>query len=135
MRSADGSCTRLRETKVQNFAFSDQIFDRSSYVFDWYPRIDPVLVVEVNVVGSKALQRVLYHFPDVLWLTIKNAAILDVEAKFGCDSDLITNGLECFPDEVFVGIGTVNLGGIEKRDLSWAARMTSMPWSLGAGGP
>jgi hypothetical protein len=55
MRSVDGSCTRFRETKVQNFAFFDQIFDRGSYVFDWYLRIDPVLVVEIDVVGSQAL--------------------------------------------------------------------------------
>ena len=82
---------------MQNFAFSDQIFNRSSYVFDWYLRIDPVLVVEIDVVGSKALQRVLHHFPDVLWLTIKNAAILDVEAKFGCDSDLSRMGASASP--------------------------------------
>jgi hypothetical protein len=36
----------------------------------------------------------------VLWLTIKNAAILDVEAKFGCDSDLVTKVPE---GGVFVG--------------------------------
>jgi hypothetical protein len=93
-----------------------------------------VLVVEINVIGSKALQRVLHHFPDVLWLTIKNAAILDVEAKFGCDSDLVTNGPECFPDEGFVSIGTVNLGGIEKRDTFFMGGTNDLDALLCIGG-
>ena len=56
MRSADCFCTRLRETEVQNFSLLDEIFDRTSHIFDWHFWIDPVLVIEINAVGFKALQ-------------------------------------------------------------------------------
>jgi hypothetical protein len=67
MRSADCPCTRLGETEVQDFSLGDQIFYRTSHIFDWHFRIDAVLIVKINAVGSKALQRLLGYFLDVLW--------------------------------------------------------------------
>ena len=63
--------TRLGETEVQDLALGDQIFNRTSHVFDWHFRIDAVLVVKINTVGSQALQRFLSDFLDVLWLAIE----------------------------------------------------------------
>ena len=71
MRSADRFRTCFRETEVQNFSRFDQILNCAGYIFDWHFRINPVLVIEIDVVGSEALQRFLNHFPDVLWLAIK----------------------------------------------------------------
>ena len=56
MRSADCSCTRLRETEVQNFSLLDEIFNRISHIFDWHFLIYSVLVIEINAVGSKTLK-------------------------------------------------------------------------------
>jgi hypothetical protein len=56
MRSADRLCARLRETEVQNFSCFDQIFNSACYVFDWHFGINPVLVIEIDAVGPKALQ-------------------------------------------------------------------------------
>ena len=56
MRAADCSCTRLRETEVQNFSLLDEILDRASHIFDRHFWIDPVLVIEINAVGFKALK-------------------------------------------------------------------------------
>jgi hypothetical protein len=53
---ADRFCTRLRQAEVQNFTLLDEIFDRTSHLFDRHFRIYPVLVVEINAVCSKALQ-------------------------------------------------------------------------------
>lgn len=66
MRAAIVRYTRLRETEVQDFSISDQIFDRTSCIFDWYVGIDAVLVEEVYAIGSKALERGLSHLLDIL---------------------------------------------------------------------
>ena len=116
MRSADCSCARLRETEVQNLPFFDQIFNRTSHIFDWHFWIDSVLVIEINAVGFKALQRVLNHFPDVLWSAIKTTACFKVETKFACDNDFVAKRRECFSDKFFVCKWTVNFGGIKERD-------------------
>jgi len=55
MRSADCSCTRLGETEVQDFPLFDEILDRTRHIFDWHFAIYPVLVIEIDAVGLKAL--------------------------------------------------------------------------------
>jgi hypothetical protein len=37
---------------VQDFSISDQIFDRTSCIFDWYVGLDAVLVEEVYAIGK-----------------------------------------------------------------------------------
>ena len=56
VRPADSLRTRLGQTEVQNLSFFDQLFDCTCHIFDWYIRIDPVLVVEIDAIGSEALQ-------------------------------------------------------------------------------
>jgi hypothetical protein len=41
---------------VQHFSFCDQLFHRTGYVSIWHVRIDPVLVIQIDAVGSEALQ-------------------------------------------------------------------------------
>ena len=89
MRSADGSCTRLRQTEVQNLSLLDEIFNRTSHNFDGHFGIDPAPVREINAVGFKTLQRGLNHFLDVLWSAIQTTRF-NVKPEFGCDSDLVT---------------------------------------------
>ena len=56
MRPADCSCTRLGETEVQDFPLLDEILDRTRHIFYWHFAIYPVLVIEINAVGLKALK-------------------------------------------------------------------------------
>src|SRR6266481_4219149 len=94
-----------------------QLFHRVGYVFNWHVRIDPVLVIQIDAVGSEALQGFLNHFPDVLRSAVKNkTALLIVEAKFGCDSDSVADRCERLSDKLFVRVGTVKFGCIEERD-------------------
>jgi hypothetical protein len=58
----------------------------------------------------------LNHLPDVFGLAVKGAAILVVEAKLGCDSDLIANRRERFSDKFFVCIWAVDFSCIEECD-------------------
>src|SRR5580704_5381512 len=116
MRSADCSCTRFGETEVQDFPLGDQIFYRASHIFYWHFRIDAVLVVKINAVGSEALQRFLGYPLDVLWSAIECYGTIDFETEFGCDSDLVAERLERFSDKFLAGKWTVNLGRIKERD-------------------
>ena len=55
MRSAECFGTRLRETEVQNFPCFGQIFNGTSYVFDWHFWID---AVSSRQAGSYGLVRI-----------------------------------------------------------------------------
>src|SRR5580658_9204282 len=95
MRAANCLCTRLRETEVQHFSLCDQLFHRARYVFNWHVRIDPVLVIQIEALGSVALEGSLTHFPDVLRSAVKKKdALFIVEAKFGCDNDSVADRCE-----------------------------------------
>src|SRR5258705_12921485 len=94
-----------------------QLFHRVGYVFNWHVRIDPVLVIQIDAVGSEALQGFLNHFPDVLRSAVKNkTALFIVEAKFGCNSDSVADRRERLSDKLFVYVRTVKFGCIEERD-------------------
>src|SRR5258708_9187805 len=124
MRAADCLCTRLGQTEVQHFSFCDQLFHRTGYVFNWHVRIDPVLVIQIDAVGSEALQGFLNHFPDVLRSAVKNkTALLIVEAKFGCDSDSVADRCERLSDKLFVRVGSAP----SERRLSWPRRRRAPP--------
>ena len=102
---------------MQHFSFCDQLFHRAGYVFNWHVRIDPVLVIEIDAVGSKAFQGFLNHFLDVLRSAVKKkAALFIVEAKFGCDSNSVADWRERLSYKIFVCVGTVEFGCIEERD-------------------
>src|ERR1700722_16473728 len=76
-----------------------------------------MLVIQIDAVGSEALQRSLNHFPDVLRPAVKKkAASFIVEAKFGCDSNSVSDRRERFSDKLFVCVGAVEFGCIEERD-------------------
>jgi hypothetical protein len=115
MRSADCSRTRLGKTEVQDLALGDQIFYRTSHVFDWHFRIDAVLVVKINAVGSEALQRFLGYLLDVRRSAIESYGTIDLETKFGCDHDIVAERLERFSDKFLACKWTVNLGRIKER--------------------
>ena len=76
-----------------------------------------MLVIQIDAVGSEALQGSLNHSLDVLRSAVKKkAALFIVEAKFGCDSDSVADRRERLSDKLFVCVGTVKFGCIEERD-------------------
>jgi len=77
-----------------------------------------VLEIQIDAVGSEALQGFLNHFPDVLRSAVKNkTALFIVEPKFGCNSDSVADRRERLSDKLFVYVRTVKFGCIEERDL------------------
>lgn len=54
VRASDSLQARLGEPEMQNLALGDEILDRAGDVFDRHPRVDAVLVEQVNAVGAQA---------------------------------------------------------------------------------
>jgi len=117
MRAADCFGTRLREAEVQDLPFFNQILNRSSYLFDWHFRVDPVLIKQIDAIGSQPLQRRLGYFLDVLWPAIETTTcIFKVKTKFGCDMNFVADRRERFSDKFFACIWAVNFSGIKQGD-------------------
>src|SRR6266481_1986789 len=83
-------------------------------------RIDAVLVEKIDVVRAEASQHRVRYALDVLRLAIEPAAFarrrIKVKAELGGDHDLVADGRQRFPDQSFVGQGTVDLGRIKQGD-------------------
>jgi hypothetical protein len=136
MRPADRVRARLGESKVPDLALLDEIPDRARHVFDRHGGVDPVLVVEIDAVGTEALERALDGRLDVLRSAVQ-APGFQVEAELGRDSDLVADRRERLSDQVLVGVGRPYTSAVSKNvtPFSWAVRMTLTPWFRSAGGP
>ena len=62
----------------------------------------------------------------MLWLTIKSASILVVEAKLASDNDFVAERRERFSYKFFVCIWAVNFGCIKERDAFFVGRTNDL---------
>jgi hypothetical protein len=99
VRSADCFRTRLREAEVQHLALLDEIFDRTSHLFDRYGWIHSVLVIEIDAIGSKALEGALNDLREVVWPAVETTGF-DVKAELACDAHSVTEGRERFANKI-----------------------------------
>jgi len=83
-----------------------------------------VLVVEINAVGSEALQRFLDYFSDMLWLAVKSAAFC-CRSRIRCDNDLVAEKARVLLRQALRLYKGRKLRCIEERDaLFTSGRMT-----------
>ena len=109
----------FRQAEVAHLALPDEVLDGAGNVFHRHLGIDPVLVVEVDVIGAKPLQAALDRLADLSRLAVGVATMLaslliDIPAEFGGNDDLVAHAGEGFPDHLLVGPRAVGLGGIEE---------------------
>lgn len=72
------SCSRDRKSRVYHLELSPGLFNGHSPVH-------AVLIVQVDLVNVKALERVLHSFPDILALAIDTAwdwTLKDITAEY-----------------------------------------------------
>lgn len=100
---------------MQHLALFDQLLHDAGHVLDRHGRGDPVLVVQVDMVGAQALERLLDHLADMLRAAVQCNGAVDGKTELGGDLHLVAEGLQCFADEFFAGIRSVHFGGIEER--------------------
>ena len=107
---------------VAHFALGDERGQSSDGVLDRRVRIDPVLVVQVDVVGAQPREGALDGRANV-----RRAAIEDAGAAAGVrdnaelrrQHDLVAAVLDGPADEFFVGVGAVDFCGVEVGDAKF----------------
>src|SRR5882757_1977725 len=111
---------RFRKTEVAHLAGRDQVLYRAGDILDGDVRIDAVLIEKIDVVRAEASQHRVRYALDVLRLAVEPASFarrrINVKAELGGDHDLVADGRQRFPEQGFVGPGTVDLGRIEQGD-------------------
>ena len=110
--------------------------------------VGPVLVEQVDVVCPQPFQGTLYGFADGGRAAVQpnGLAVLDGKAKFRGNDYLVPDPLQGLSENLFAGIGAVDLGGVEKGGplvhrlsvkrimsscLGWGDRQRPYPCSRG----
>src|SRR2546427_857843 len=82
-----------------------------------------MLIVEVDNIGPEPFQRALDALLDALGAAVLHLLpVLDLDPEFGGDHHLSAHWRQRLADELFVGVRTVNLGGVEERDATCDGR-------------
>ena len=87
--------------------------------------VDPVLVVEVDVVGAETPERALNGGADIGRTAVEMArAVPGVRdhAELRGEHDLVTTTLDRLADQLLIGEGAVDLGGVDEGDPETSAR-------------
>ena len=80
-----------------------------------------MLVEEVDDVGAQAAQRSLRSGAHLLGAAPQAGLVpvgVEGEAELGGDDDLVAHGCQRLADQLLVGVGTVDLGGVEEGDAA-----------------
>ena len=102
---------RFGTAEVLDLALKNQVLHRSRYVFDWYVRVNLMLIEQVDDINFEPLERALDSLLNVLWPAVQTrrtphpAGIeirTEVEPEFGGDHHLLAEGSEGFAHEFLV---------------------------------
>ena len=112
----------LRQPPTSDLAGIHQVSDGAGEVFDGCLGIDPVLVVEVDVIGPQSAQRAVDRVTDIAGEQHPASRLpsygIDVLCVLGGDDDRLAHRLQRLSDELFVGVRSVDLRGIEEGHAS-----------------
>ena len=104
---------------MTDLALRDQLGHGADGLLDGRVGVDAVLVVEVDVVGAEPLERAFDGEADVLRAAVERpraAAGVGDQAELGGQDGLVAAAFERPADELLVGVGPVDLGGVDERD-------------------
>jgi hypothetical protein len=112
--------SRFRKSEVLDLALVNQFLHRAGHVFDWYVRINTVLIEQVDHIAPESLKRGVSNFHDVLGPTVQPNPFAGLRIKlppeFCGNHHLPTERSESLTNKFFVRERSVNLSGIEERD-------------------
>jgi hypothetical protein len=115
----------LRKAEVLDLACLNQFPHSSGDILDWDVRIDTMLVVKIDCIDPKPLERALSGLFDVFGPAIQTCrsramiAATQIETELGGDHYFAMEGSEGFADKLFVRERAVNFGGIEECDAEF----------------
>jgi hypothetical protein len=93
----------------------------ASDILDGDLRVDPVLVEQVDRVGSQSPKRPVDSGTDVVRSATDAglvAVLVEGEPELGGDDDVAADRLQCLAHQLLVVEGAVDLGGVEQRDAT-----------------
>src|SRR2546427_5477568 len=86
-----------------------------------------MLIVEVDNIGPEPFQRTLDALLDALGAAVLHLlSVLDLDPEFGGDHHLSAQWRQRLANELFVGVRTVNFGGIEECDAALDRKSTRL---------
>ena len=114
----------LAEAEVLHLAGLDELSHRPDRLLDLDVRVDPVLVVEVDVVHPQALEGTVDGLADVLRRAIDGAegryvtgdCVVQVALELAGDHVLVALALDRPADQLLVGQWAVDLRGVQEID-------------------
>ena len=121
MRSPDRVRAGLGQTDVADLPFGDQLGQSADGFLDRGARVDPVLVVEVDVVGPEALEGTLDRDADALRAAVGDAG-LRPSGRSGRTSwppPPVTPALDRPADQLLAVERAVDLGGVDVGDAEF----------------
>src|SRR6059058_907763 len=110
--AADRCRPGLGQADVADLALGHQFGEGADGVLDGRVRVDSVLVVEVDAVGTEPLQGALDGSPDVRGAAVEHSgatAAMGDEAELRRHHDTVTTPLDSAADELLVRVGAVDL--------------------------
>ena len=117
--AADRGGAGLGQADVADLALGDQLGQSADGLLDGGVRVDPVLVVQVDVVGAEPLQGALDRGADVRRAAVEDAGAatgVRDEAELRRHHHLVAAALDGPADQLLVVEGAVDLGGVEVGD-------------------
>src|SRR5438552_2021349 len=110
----------LGQSEKAYLAFANQLRHRTDSFFNWRVRIDPVLIIKIDYIDIEPAQTSFARFLQVIRLAIDAAKLLfnrvAQNSELGRDDNFFAVTFQGAADQLFVGVRTVNVGGVEKRD-------------------
>ena len=108
---------RFREADVADLARLDELRESSDRLLDRRPRVDAMLLVEVDRLDAEPAQARLARRADVLRASVEpgepSAGTHDAELRR--QHDLVASAADRAPDELLVVAVAVDVGGVEQR--------------------
>jgi hypothetical protein len=116
--SPDRALACLREAEEPHLPLGNEIGHGADYVLDRYRGIYPMLIQEIDVVGTQPAERAFDGLADVRRAAIQLDRALfvatDLEPELRSDHDLVSPSLDGPADQLLVGERPIHLGGVEE---------------------
>src|ERR1039457_4347442 len=108
--------TSLRQTEEPYLSLGDELSNGAGHVLHRHRRVDAVLVQQVDMVRLETPQRPLDCPPDGIGTAVNadRLPVLDAEAELCGEDHPVASPLESAANQLLVGPGTVDLGGVQE---------------------
>ena len=120
MRAANGIRASFRQPEVAYLARAHQLGHRADGFFDWRLGVNAVLIIEIDAIYIEPAETRVARLFHVLRFAVDSAeawcARIPQDAEFRRDDDAMPFAADAASEQLFVGVGSVNVGSIEKSD-------------------